>query len=374
MSQFVGTTESYRRGARTLEGSYYTSAEIFHEERELIDGKSWICVGRLRDLPAPGHYLTREIGGESVIVVRDREETLRALHNVCRHRGTRLCDAGAGRFRSTIQCPYHAWTYALDGSLVGAPHMEKVEGFDRNDYPLHSAMVEVWEGFVFVSLDPGAPPLAEAFAPIRDTFTRFALPDLRPVHREEYEVAANWKLITQNYSECLHCPTIHPELSAFIPYRSGANDLTEGPFLGGYMVIRSPYASATLSGRACGLPLGEGREEDRQRAYYYTIFPHMMLSIHPDYAVHYTLWPLGAKRTRIVCEWLFHPDSLRMPDFEPNDAVELWHLTNQQDWRISERSQLGVSSRVYRPGPYSPRESVPAAWDREYLRAMGRLE
>jgi glycine betaine catabolism A len=184
-------------------------------------------------------------------------------------------------------------------------------------------------------------------------------------------VRANWKLILQNYNECLHCPTIHPELSTKLPYTSGANDLVEGPFLGGYMEIKAPHESATLSGRACGLPLGDLPEQDRRRAYYYAFFPTMMLSLHPDYAVFYTVWPLAPKASRVVCEWMVHPDSPTAPGYNIQDAEEFWDRTNRQDWHICEQSQLGIGSRVYAPGPYSPRESIPAAWDRMYLQANG---
>jgi Rieske 2Fe-2S family protein len=166
---------------------------------------------------------------------------------------------------------------------------------------------------------------------------------------------------------------IHPELNAVLPYQSGANDLTEGPFLGGYMEITPPNESATLSGRACGRPVGASlRPEERRRAYYYTLMPNLMLSIHPDYANYYLLQPLAPDRTLVESEWLFPPETLANPAGDPRDAIAFWDITNRQDWDIVERSQLGVASRRYAPGPFSPRESIPAAWDREYLRRMGR--
>ena len=370
MSPFVRTVESYRQGARTLPGRYYTASDILAEEQEKIFARHWICAGRTADLAAAGDCRLVEVAGESLILLRDQGGTPRAFFNICRHRGTRLCTASPARLSETLQCPYHAWTYALDGRLIGAPHMNEAEGFDKRDYPLHAAALAEWEGFVFVSLATDAPPLEETFGPLLGRFTRFRLPRLRSVRRIEYDVGANWKLILQNYSECLHCPTIHPELSTRLPYTSGANDLVEGPFLGGYMDIKSPSQSATLSGHACGLPLGDLSDADRTRAYYYTLFPNMMLSLHPDYAVYYTVWPASPAASRVVCEWMVHPDSPASPEYNLADAVEFWDRTNRQDWDICERSQLGVSSRRYAPGPYSPRESIPAAWDREYLRHL----
>ena len=367
---FLRTTESFTPGARTLEGRYYTSDAVFAAEREPIFARQWVCVGREADVAAPGQYLLATVAGESLIVVRDRAGVIRAHYNVCRHRGTRICTDAAGTFGATIQCPYHAWTYALDGSLVGAPHMDETDGFDKRDHPLHQAAVGCWEGFVFVNLTAQPAEFARAFAPLAGRLARYRLASLVRARRIDYDVAANWKLILQNYSECLHCPTIHPELTTKLPYTSGANDLTEGPFLGGYMEIKAPHESATMSGRACALPLGPLEGADRTRAYYYTLFPSTMLSIHPDYAVWYAVEPVAPARSRVRCEWLVHPDAPSSPGYQIADAEEFWDRTNRQDWKICEDSQAGVSSRVYAPGPYSPRESIPAAWDRWYLRAM----
>ena len=181
---------------------------------------------------------------------------------------------------------------------------------------------------------------------------------------------ANWKLIFQNYSDCYHCPLVHPALSKLTPYDSAENDLCEGPFLGGFMPITRGN-SLTMSGNACALPVGDNKEEDAHRVFYYSIFPNMLLSLHPDYVMVHQIWPQSPQRVLIFCDWFFHPDAFGRSDFHPNDAIEFWDMTNRQDWHVCELSQQGISSRAYQPGPYSPRESIPAAWDREYLRAMG---
>jgi len=370
MTAFLRTVDSYRQGARTMPGRYYTSAEVLEQENRKIFSREWIAVGREQAVRESGDYLLAEIAGESLIIVRDREGKLHAFYNVCRHRGTRICEPARGRFAGSIQCPYHAWTYGLDGRLIGAPHMQETEGFDKADYPLREAALATWDGFVFVSLAARPRQFAEAFAPMAGRFGRYQLASLVTERRIEYDVAANWKLVMQNYSECLHCPTIHPELSNKLPYTSGANDLVEGPFLGGYMEIKEPHESATMSGRRCALPLGALAGEDQRRAYYYTLFPTMMLSLHPDYAVFYTVWPLAPGRSRVICEWMVNPEAPGKAGYNIADAEEFWDRTNRQDWHICERSQLGVASRVYEPGPYSPRESIPAAWDRYYLSVM----
>ncbi|HEU5185358.1 MAG TPA: aromatic ring-hydroxylating dioxygenase subunit alpha [Gemmatimonadaceae bacterium] len=370
MATFLRTVESFVQGARTMPQRVYVGDDVFRMEQDRIFARSWLCVGRSSELAEAGAYKLQAIGADNVIILRDKGRHLRAFHNVCRHRGTRLCEAERGTLRETIQCPYHAWTYALDGRLIGAPHMQEVAGFDKADYPLVSVELREWEGFIFINLAPSPDPFDMAYAPLLGRFDRFNLGGLEVARRIEYTVKANWKLVLQNYNECLHCPTIHPQLSRVLPYTSGANDLTDGPFLGGFMEIAPPHASATISGRMCGLPIGNLPDDDQRRAYYYSLFPSMMLSIHPDYVVYYMVWPRSPGETHIVSEWMFHPETIRRPDFDPSDAVEFWDVTNTQDWHICEQSHLGIASRAYVPGPYSPRESVPAAWDREYLARM----
>ncbi len=373
MTAFHRTVESYRSGARTMPGERYTSPAILKDETEQIFARHWNCVGRSSALASPGDYIVREIAGESLIILRDRSGELRAFFNICRHRGTRLCQQASGQFSETIQCPYHAWTYTIDGRLIGAPHMQDAEGFDKADFPLHSAALAEWEGFIFVNIARDPQPFEAWFAPMLGRLERYNLGSLKVGHRVSYDVRANWKLVFQNYSECLHCPMIHPELSTVLPYQSGANDLVEGPFLGGYMEITAPNESATLSGRACGrLVNSELGEADRHRAFYYTLMPNLMLSIHPDYVNYYLLTPVAVDRTIVESAWMFHPGNEGNPAFNPTDAVQFWDVTNRQDWDIVERSQLGISSRRYQPGPYSPRESIPAAWDRAYLAMVNR--
>jgi glycine betaine catabolism A len=187
-------------------------------------------------------------------------------------------------------------------------------------------------------------------------------------------VKANWKLIFENYSECYHCPGVHPMLSKVSPYDSAENDLTEGPFLGGFMRIHKGK-SLTMSGEACAIPVAEKEQEQEQegneRVFYYSIFPNMLLSMHPEYVMVHQLWPKSPGRTLIVCDWFFHQDAPERADFNPEDAIEFWDVTNKQDWHVCELSQQGIASRAYEPGPYSSRESIPAAWDREYLGRMG---
>jgi len=372
---FRKAADTFAQGAKTLPQRYFVSSEVFDEEQEKVFSKHWVLVGHQTEIPEAGDYFLREITGESVIVVRDKSGNVRAYYNVCRHRGTRLCEEASGHV-AAMQCPYHAWTYGLDGRLIGAPHMDEVRGFDRNEYSLHSVEVGVWEGFIFVNLANEALPLEEWLAPLSGKFSSWNLAELRSARRVQYDVRANWKLMFENYSECYHCPGVHPMLSKVSPYDSAENDLREGPFLGGFMKINKGK-SLTMSGQACALALGKDQEQDQEheqegkdRVFYYSIFPNMLLSLHPEYVMVHQLWPQSPERTVIICDWLFHPDAFERKDFKPEDAIEFWDVTNRQDWHVCELSQQGIASRAYKPGPYSSRESIPAAWDREYLKVM----
>ena len=356
--------------ATTLPGEYYTSDAIFASEEERIFARRWLCAGRADAVAAPGDYRLMNVGRESLIVVRGRDGQARALFNVCRHRGTRLCAEPAGHFAGGIQCPYHAWTYGLDGTLLAAPHMADVPWFEKSEHPLVPAPLAEWEGFLFVNLSREAPPIDDALSPLLGRFAPWRLPLLRTARTIEYDVAANWKLIFQNFSECYHCPPVHPALSKLSHYRSGANNLRDGAILGGYMTITAPGGSVTTSGRMCGAPLGEIAGEELQRVYYYSIFPSAFLTIQPDFAMATRLSPVSAARTRVVCDFLFAPESLASPGFDPEDGIGIWDVTNRQDWRMCELAQQGVSSRAYTPGVYSREESLLAAFDREYLASL----
>jgi len=366
--EFRKTTETFTAGAKTLGQRYFISPEIFAQEQEKIFSEQWVLVGHQSQIAKAGDYFTTEVAGESLIILRDKRGAIHGFYNVCRHRGSRLIENRNGQ-STAIQCPYHAWTYALDGRLIGAPHMDEVPGFDKADYSLHAVNLAVWEGFIFVNLADSPAPLAGWFKPLAGKFARWNLSALRPAKRIEYDVRANWKLIFENYSECYHCLGVHPELSKISPSDSAENDLTEGPFLGGFMRI-AKGKSLTMSGNACALAIGSFGEHDFHLVFYYSIFPNMLLSLHPDYVMVHQLWPQSPERTLVFCDWLFNPEAFKRSDFEPDDAVKFWDMVNRQDWHMCELSQQGIASRAYEPGPYSARESIPAAWDREYLRFM----
>jgi Rieske 2Fe-2S family protein len=363
-------------GAMTLDAAWYRSPDVFNRERDVVFSRHWICVGRQEQLQRAGDFFVADVAGESLIVTRDNGGAAHAFFNVCRHRGTRICEASSGHFQGSIQCPYHAWTYGLDGELRAARNMAEVPGFDRSAYPLKEAALACWEGFYFVNL--GLAPEGErtqrafeaAFAPLIGRFTKWNVAGLRTARSITYDLACNWKLVFLNYSECYHCPLVHPQLDKLSPSDSGRNDLTDGAFLGGYSELRADGTSLTTSGHTSRPPVGSVSGDEVNRIYYYTIFPSMLLSLHPDYVMVHYAKPIAPERTEVVCAWLFEPGEMAKPGFDPSDAVDFWDLTNRQDWHVNELTQLGMHSRAYTPGPYSNAEGLLSAFDRHYLNVM----
>ena len=348
--------------ARTLPARYYVDPACFEREMDQLFARMWVCAGRTEQVASTGQYFLRELLGEPLIITRG-PSSVNAFYNICRHRGTRLCTEPQGVFPGTIQCPYHAWTYDLDGALRGAPHMDEVPHFRKGDYPLHGIRSGVWDGHIFINLDPGAAPLAAQLGELTARFRPWRMEDLRLGHRIVYDVRANWKLIVQNYNECLHCPNLHPALNKLSHYLSGENEPLQPAFMGGRMDLRPGVDTMSMDGTCPREALPGLSADERRRVYYYAIFPNMLLSLHPDYMLVHTLWPMAADRTINICEWHFHPDEMRREGFDPRDAVEFWDMTNREDWHVCELSQAGISSRAYSPGPYSNREDLLFAFD-----------
>lgn len=342
----------------TLPQHYYTDPDHFRVEMDRFFFARWVCVGREEQAARPGQYFLAEIAGESIIVTRDAAGQLRAHYNVCRHRGTRMCTEAAGEFPGgRIRCPYHSWTYALDGALLGAPQMG--EEFARADYPLQPAAVDVWHGHVFMHLGPSPARLAQQLEPLTEAFAAWNMADLRQRHRIIYDVRANWKLIISNYNECLHCPPVHPLLNRLTDYLGADNVAPSPAYIGGSMGFKPGVETMSTDGVRRRAYLPGLNAAQRAQVAYYAIYPNLLLSLHPDYMMTHTLWPRAVDRTEVVCEFHFHPAETGPID----DAVEFWDITNREDWRVSELSQLGIASRAYTPGPYSRREALLAAFD-----------
>ena len=360
----------------TLTGTDYTSEATYADEREAIWWGGWICIGRAEEIPEPGDYLVRDVAGESVIVTRNRAGDVRAFYNVCAHRGTKLLDdePACGHVSKVFKCPYHAWSYDLDGRLVGTPNVDEDELFERADYPLHAVAAETYAGFLFVNLadEPG-----DLVASLRDgtesitNFERYRMDELRVGVRIVYEVAANWKIVVENFNECLHCPTIHPELVQVVPlYRFGEVWDGETGDDGNWMIEGA--SSFTKTGRST-LPPFPDLQPDDYRMYYGTYqFPNLMLNLHPDAGMYYLALPNGPGHTTIVSEYLFRPETIAAPEFAPEPVVELWDLISRQDWAVCARAQTGVGSRSFRTGIFPRKDRFLFDFNERYRREMGR--
>jgi Rieske 2Fe-2S family protein len=373
MSTYANTRPEIPVETLTLQASYYTDPAHFAREMDAIHFAMWLYGGRTAELPAAGSYVVRKIANANVLVVRGEDGQLRAFHNVCRHRGTLLCKEEEGTLAGRIQCSYHAWTYGLDGALCNAPHMEKVTGFRNQDFPLLPVAVGEWDGHFFLNISESPSPLAEQLDDLPGRFAPWHMAELARVERRVYDLKANWKLVIQNYSECLHCPIVHPQLQKYSHYMSGDNAPAHPSYMGGRMGLREGIATlstdGTMAGRSCFADLDA---DARRHVYYYCLLPNMFLNLHPDYMMTFAIWPQAVDRTQVVCEWHFHPDEIAKPGFDPKGTVEFWDVTNKQDWELSDMAQEGIASRGYRPGPYSNREELLFGLDRFVLDRLER--
>ena len=351
------TTSHRQQLEATLPGEYYLDTGHFVLERQRIFHREWFCAGRRDGLESQGDYRVVDIVGESILLVCDEPGSLRGFNNVCRHRGAQLVNAPnaaeqCGIFKAGIRCPYHSWNYRLNGELHSTPHID----IDKSGLGLHRVDVDGWGGYVFVRLIPGEQSLAEMLGEIPGRIERYPMDELRVGHRIDYSVAANWKVILENYNECYHCAGVHPELCNVVPaFRAGGGsglDWERG------IPQKEGTNTFTLSGVSNRAPFAGLNEDEQVRHKGELIYPNLMLSLSRDHAASFTLWPRSPSRTDIVCEFLFHPDEMQQPYFDPLDAVEFWDLVNKQDWKICESVQRGMQSRVFESGYYGPMEDL----------------
>jgi len=353
---------------RTLPTTWYRDPGIFQIEKERIFCREWLSVCREEELPQPGDAQVLDVLGESILLVRNREGRLRAFYNVCRHRGSRLCRAAgetvaAGRVALAggitagrlIVCPYHQWSYDFNGALVAAPHLGAGTGFDKREFSLYPVGVETWGGFVFLHLTPAqATPLAAQLGSVPTQLQRYPLDGLRIGATIRYEVAANWKILCENYNECYHCGGVHPELCAVVPsFREagGAHlDWSRGiPHReGAYTFTRS---GTTLRRAFPGL-----NEDEQVRHKGELVYPNLFLSVACDHVAAFILRPRSAEKTDITCHFLFETHEIDKSGFDPSDTVDFWDLVNRQDWTACEGVQEGIRARVHEHGYYAPME------------------
>ena len=365
---------------RMLPGEAYTDpAVLAWEQRQLFAG-SWTCLGRLSDLfptggPRPVTQQALVVGDVPALLTRESGE-LRMFANTCRHRGHELLAEGETSNRRRIVCPYHAWSYDLEGSFRAARGFDDVPGFDDEDHSLVELPVTVWQGWVFGhALHPlgheDVPDFAEHVGELGAIAAPYHCDDLVLADRHSYEVAANWKVIAENYHECYHCPLIHPELCQVTPPDSGDNYDLPGAWVGGAMFLRDGMATMSMTGELAANPLPG---VDTTRVEYLHLLPNLLVSAHPDYVMAHRMLPLAPGRTWVECSWYVAPGSDgAVPD--ARGAVEFWDITNKQDWAACESVQRGLASPHFRPGPFAPKEDAVADFVTRIGRAyqVGRL-
>jgi Rieske 2Fe-2S family protein len=367
--------------ATMLPPAAFTNPAVLDWEVENLFCEGWICLGHISQVDEPGKFLMRELGTDSVVVIGGEDGRPRAFHNVCRHRGARIVTDEAGKVNRRLRCPYHAWSYDLDGALRAAPHMDGVEGFDPSCIGLAPVRLSTLGGLLMVDLGGDAPDPAEHLGDLVTHLERYRTETLRSGGKVDYEVAANWKGIAENYNECLHCPGVHPELNALSNYMSGDEIIGEGAWCGGSMTLTGDGAATMGSegGHATNRPPIEGLEgEELKSILYFSLFPNALVSFHPDYLMLHTLFPKAPNRTDVACEFFFERRAVEAPDFDPSDAIEFWDMTNRQDWGVCELAQLGAGSRGYTAGRYSLEETDTHAFDRmvaeRYMEALTQSE
>jgi Rieske 2Fe-2S family protein len=353
----------------TLPGRDYWAPEVFELDRERIFFRSWFYLGRAEDVASPGAYLAADVAGESILLVRGEDGRLRGFYNVCRHRGSRLCEPGPGSVRKAIKCPYHAWSYSLDGRLIGTPMVAEDE-VDRASLGLWPVHVDEWGGFLYANLGEEPESLLDSLAAQAESplpWERFGpLGELRRAERTVSEIAANWKILVENYNECLHCPTVHPELVAIVPAYKRGEVLEAGRDDGG-VAIADHGTSFTRSGHS-PLPVMPGfTAEESTSIYAAFVFPNMFLDISGTCTVSTVLLPRGPEHTTVVTEYLFRPEVIAADGFDPTEIVEFNELVAHQDYVVCERVQQGVRSRAFDHGVYAEKDEAPLAFNRHYL-------
>ncbi|GGO15006.1 (2Fe-2S) ferredoxin [Microbispora rosea subsp. aerata] len=338
----------------TLPGESYTDPEIFALEQKRIFESMWFCAVRASDLPKPGAFKTVQVGTESILITRARDNSFRAFYNVCRHRGARICTEESGEVKRAFQCPYHAWTYDLEGKLIAAPNLTKMPDIDRVEYGLVNVAVREWLGYVWVCLADEPPSFEDTV--LGDVRTRlgdlvslenYDVANLAVGRRIVYDVKANWKLIVENFMECYHCATIHPELTEVLP--EFADGYAAQYYVGHGALFGEDIQGFTVDGSE-GLDRIPTISEDQDRRYYaITIKPQVFVNMVPDHVIIHRMFPLAVDRTVVECDWLYLPEVVAAGK-DLSRSVELFHRVNQQDFEACERTQPAMSSRTYAKG------------------------
>jgi len=341
--------------SRMLPRAAYLDPAVLEWERAQVFG-GWVCLGRSEEVERPRSLKAFALGHTGVLVSRDEEGELHAFENACRHRGHELLPCGASAQPRAVVCPYHGWAYHFDGRLRGAPGFKNAPGFDRDAHGLMGMPIQDWHGWLFVDPSGSAGDLDEHLADLELIVAPYSAENLRTLSSHTYDVAANWKVIVENYQECYHCSNIHPELCRVSPPDSGENVETGGSWVGGWMELRDGAATMSLDGHSGGVAMARLAEDEQRTVMYIAVMPNLLISLHPDYVMTHLLTPIAPDRTAITCSWAFPPQAMDREGFDASYAVDFWDLTNRQDWSACESVQRGMRSRRYAPGLLAPAE------------------
>jgi len=372
-----GVVRSDVKYSTVLPRTYYVSEDIFQKEFNAVFAKQWTFVGHICQVANIGDYFVQEHAGESIIVIRESIDKVSGYLNVCRHRGHQLCSAPSGKLR-TFVCPYHNWSYGLDGALKHVPASPDGAFFDYKDWPLRRVHVGVFHGFLFACLSVSEPPtLEQKFASVSSDLERLATEDLKEAHRESYDIQSNWKTLLENYLECYHCPGSHRALckSMDVEAMYAGTDEWQGPYFTGKLPLKSGLKTVSLNGLLVSTPLGELRGMGDLPSGYgvgFGIMPTLSrVIVHVDHAVAHALRPTGVGRVKWETRWYVRSDAVEGSDYDLENLVAVWRATNEEDIALCEGAYRGICSRSFSPGPLDGnRESAVTAALRAYLEMM----
>ncbi len=380
-----------RQPGHALERDFYLREDIFANDLELLLGR-WTCAGHVASLPAIGDWLTVRLGAEEAIVVRGEDGELHALVNVCRHRGSRICTEKQGH-AAVLTCPYHAWSYHLDGRLRAAREMPP--GFDPAAHALTSLPITIIGGLILLSFSSGPPSLDAARPALTTMADHYAWPSAKIAARKSYSVTANWKLVMENYHECYHCAPAHPEFSVLHTLarpqarrlRSREDSLAEGtPFADfeawagepdGHevaRVMRSSLAAPSISGSRDGTSLAPAMASFDGACVFAEVGFLSAFLAYPDHGIIYRFIPISVRETQMEVIWLVGGDAVEGRDYDVEALTWLWDVTSLADKKIIERNQAGVASLAYRPGPFSLMEPGTLQYVDRYLGELTAME
>ena len=388
-----------RRPGMSLDRKFYADPGFYRLDLETIFYRDWLFAGHDCEIPAPGDYFTMQVGDYPIIVVRGRDGTIGALHNSCRHRGSRICPAARGSAKRLV-CPYHQWTYDLDGSLIRARHADG--DLDKAQFGLKPVHCESVGGYIFVCVAPVAPSFEPFRAQAEPYLSPHRLADAKVAFESTIVENGNWKLVWENNRECFHCAANHPELSRTFndrPTVSGIDGVVgdadviahtdrceaaglpsvfrlseSGQFRTSRIPLLDDAVSYTMSGRAAvARPLSDAVAEPRIGSLLLFHYPSTWNHVLGDHAVSFQVLPIGPMQTQVRTKWLVHKDAVEGKDYSVEELTHVWLTTNDQDRRVVEENQIGIRSPAYEPGPYSPvQEGGVAQFVDWYCRTMQR--